>query len=121
MLRNRNTKIIATLGPSSSAPLKIHSLFQAGADISDDEAKRVYDGFSQTIKKELHPTLFHKRGTLNAARTGDEVNPEQRSSGTHFTIIQGKVFDDEGLGFVFDHMIVFLSIQFLSCSMMTTR
>ena len=33
MLRNRNTKIIATLGPSSSSPLKIHSLFQAGADI----------------------------------------------------------------------------------------
>ena len=33
MLRNRNTKIIATLGPSSSSPIKIHSLFQAGADI----------------------------------------------------------------------------------------
>ena len=33
MLRKRNTKIIATLGPSSSSPLKIHSLFQAGADI----------------------------------------------------------------------------------------
>ena len=33
MLRNRNTKIIATLGPSSSSPSMIHSLFMAGADI----------------------------------------------------------------------------------------
>ena len=51
MLRNRNTKIIATLGPSSSSPLKIHSLFQAGADIfrlnfshgsHEDHRKRVF-------------------------------------------------------------------------------
>ena len=51
MLRKRNTKIIATLGPSSSSPLKIHSLFQAGADIfrlnfshgnHDDHRKRVF-------------------------------------------------------------------------------
>ena len=32
MLRKRNTKIIATLGQVLS-PIKIHSLFQAGADI----------------------------------------------------------------------------------------
>ena len=51
MLRKRNTKIIATLGPSSSSPLKIHSLFQAGADIfrlnfshgnHEDHRKRVF-------------------------------------------------------------------------------
>jgi len=33
MRRNRNAKIIATLGPSSSAPDVIHSLFEAGADV----------------------------------------------------------------------------------------
>ena len=33
MLRNRNTKIIATLGPSSSSPFKNSLSFQAGADI----------------------------------------------------------------------------------------
>ena len=33
MLRDRNTKIIATLGPASSTPSAIDSLFSAGADI----------------------------------------------------------------------------------------
>jgi cyclophilin family peptidyl-prolyl cis-trans isomerase len=30
--------------------------------------------------------LPHKRGTLAAARTGDEVNPERQSSGSQFYI-----------------------------------
>ncbi len=43
------------------------------------------------------PQLFHQRGMLNAAREGDDTNPERKSSSTQFTIVTGGVFDDEGL------------------------
>ena len=49
---------------------------------------------SYTIPAEFVPELFHKRGALNAARTGEETNPLQASSGTQFTVIQGKVYTD---------------------------
>ena len=45
----------------------------------------------------LDEGLFHRRGVLAAAREGDDVNPEQRSSAMQFYIVWGKVFDDEGL------------------------
>lgn len=32
---------------------------------------------------------FHFKGTLAAARTGDQVNPEKKSSGSQFYIVQG--------------------------------
>lgn len=37
----------------------------------------------------LYPTHFHKRGALCAARTGDAINPDKRSSGSQFYIVQG--------------------------------
>lgn len=40
---------------------------------------------------------FHKRGALAAARTGDEVNPERKSSGSQFYIAWGKTFTDKQL------------------------
>jgi peptidyl-prolyl cis-trans isomerase B (cyclophilin B) len=40
------------------------------------------------------PTLFHKKGSLAAAR---DNNPEKASSGCQFYIVQGKVWDNEGL------------------------
>ena len=49
---------------------------------------------SYTIPAEFDPELFHKRGALNAARTGEEGNPLQASSGTQFTMVQGKLFTD---------------------------
>ncbi len=50
-----------------------------------------------TIPSEIHPSLFHKRGAINAARMGDNYNPNQASSGTQFTIIQGKTYTDSTL------------------------
>ena len=76
MLRNRNTKIIATLGPSSSAPLKIHSLFQAGADIfrlnfshgnHEDHRRRVF-----------HIRQYEKRLGRPIAILGDLQGPKIR-------------------------------------------
>jgi peptidyl-prolyl cis-trans isomerase B (cyclophilin B) len=54
-------------------------------------------GPGYTISAEFRPTLFHKRGALGAARTGDDVNPTRASSGSQWYIVQGKRFTDEGL------------------------
>ena len=53
-----------------------------------------------TIPAEFNPNFFHKRGVLAAARNGDEVNPEQASSGCQFYITQGKIFSDSLLSLV---------------------
>ena len=45
----------------------------------------------------LDEGIFHHRGVLAAAREGDDVNPEQRSSAMQFYIVWGRTFDDEGL------------------------
>ncbi len=45
----------------------------------------------------LDEGIFHRRGVLAAAREGDDVNPEQRSSAMQFYIVWGKTFDDESL------------------------
>jgi peptidylprolyl isomerase len=50
-----------------------------------------------TLPAEFNPALFHKKGALAAAREGNDVNPEMRSSGTQFYIVQGKKYSDEEL------------------------
>lgn len=42
----------------------------------------------------VYPAHFHKRGALAAARQGDQVNPERRSSGSQFYIVTGKTYND---------------------------
>lgn len=41
----------------------------------------------------VYPKYFHCRGALAAARQGDEVNPERRSSGSQFYIVTGKAYN----------------------------
>ena len=43
------------------------------------------------------PQLYHRRGALAAAREGDFVNPERKSSRTQFYIVWGRTFDDQTL------------------------
>jgi cyclophilin family peptidyl-prolyl cis-trans isomerase len=50
-----------------------------------------------TIPAEFNKKYFHKKGALAAAREGNEVNPDMRSSGTQFYIVQGVKFTDEEL------------------------
>lgn len=45
----------------------------------------------------VYPKHFHKKGALAAARTGDQVNPERRSSASQFYIVTGKVYNDSTL------------------------
>lgn len=51
-------------------------------------------GPDYTLEAEIQPALFHRRGTLAAARQGDEVNPERRSSGSQFYITWGQVYNE---------------------------
>lgn len=43
------------------------------------------------------PQYYHLRGMLNAAREGDDTNPERKSSSTQFTIVTGRTFTDAQL------------------------
>lgn len=51
-----------------------------------------------TVPAEFNPSLFHKRGALSAARLGDNVNPEKRSSGCQFYIVWGKKYSESQIG-----------------------
>lgn len=64
-------------------------LIQTGKDFPAEKA--------ELIPAEFRPGLFHKRGAVNAAREGDDVNPTQASANLHFTIVQGKVQTDSML------------------------
>lgn len=50
-----------------------------------------------TIPPEFTDSIIHKKGAIAAARMGDDVNPEKKSSGCQFYIVQGKVFTEEEL------------------------
>lgn len=54
-------------------------------------------GPDYTVPAEIKPSLFHKKGALAAARTGDAQNPERRSSGSQFYIVHGRTFTDAQL------------------------
>ncbi len=45
----------------------------------------------------VYPKLFHKKGALAAARQGDMSNPEKKSSGSQFYIVQGKKVNENAL------------------------
>lgn len=48
-----------------------------------------------TLEAEIvYPRHFHRKGALAAARLGDQVNPERRSSGSQFYIVTGTVYKE---------------------------
>jgi cyclophilin family peptidyl-prolyl cis-trans isomerase len=54
-------------------------------------------GPAYTIPAEFKTSLFHVKGSLAAARLGDNVNPEKKSSASQFYIVHGKTFSDKQL------------------------
>lgn len=51
-----------------------------------------------TVEAEIdYPRHYHKYGALAAARTGDQVNPERRSSGSQFYIVTGQKYSPQML------------------------
>lgn len=51
-------------------------------------------GPGYTIDAEIKEGLYHKRGALAAARLGDEINPERKSSGSQFYIVWGETYNE---------------------------
>lgn len=49
------------------------------------------------IPAELNQKIYHKKGTIAAAREGDDVNPKKESSGCQFYIVMGKKYDSLAL------------------------
>ncbi len=45
----------------------------------------------------VYPEHYHKRGALAAAREGDASNPERKSSGSQFYIVQGSIQTETAL------------------------
>ena len=62
---------------------------------ADGETQR--DMLDYTVAAEFVPEYYHKKGALAAARTGDAVNPEKRSSASQFYIVQGRTYTDAEL------------------------
>ena len=67
----------------------------------DPESKHATEGamlgngdVGYTVPAEFHPELIHKKGVLAAAR---DNNPEKRSSGCQFYLVEGKKFTDDEL------------------------
>lgn len=71
-------------------------MIQTGDPDSRNAAKGVMLGAGSpdyTLPAEIiYPEHYHKYGALAAARTGDDINPERRSSGSQFYIVTGKKY-----------------------------
>ncbi|MGZ5190217.1 MAG: peptidylprolyl isomerase, partial [Flavisolibacter sp.] len=63
--------------------------------IKDTSAAR--KDLDYTLPSEFRSSLFHRKGVLAAARTGDNVNPTKASSASQFYIVVGKIFTDTSL------------------------
>lgn len=53
--------------------------------------------YGKWLKAEFNSALIHKKGALAAAREGDDINPERKSSACQFYIVAGKVRTDSML------------------------
>lgn len=57
-------------------------------------------GPGYTIPAEFVDSLIHVKGALSAARTGDAVNPQKRSSGSQFYIVHGQPQSEQALAMI---------------------
>ncbi len=66
-----------------------------GGNVYEKEGSSETEG--DRIPAEFNKNLIHQKGALAAARQGDQVNPEKKSSGSQFYIVQGNVYTEEEL------------------------
>lgn len=77
-----------------------HFMIQAGDPHSKNARPAMRlgaTGVGYTLKAEILPQYFHKKGALAAARASDNVNPARESNGSHFYIIEGNLFSPADL------------------------
>lgn len=73
----------------------INEFMIQGGDPNSKDADPNNDGSGgpgYEVDAEISPKYYHKKGALAAARNGDDVNPQRRSSGSQFYIVHGKKF-----------------------------
>lgn len=77
-----------------------------------DNSKAGRGGPGYTLSAEILDKYKHKKGALAAARQGDRVNPERKSSGSQFYIVQNKKGSPhlDGAYTVFGEVIVGLEV-----------
>lgn len=73
----------------------------------DPDSKRAAAGMplgmggpGYTVPAEILPGLYHTKGTLAAARQGDQVNPTKASSGSQFYIVQGRTYQPQEMDMI---------------------
>lgn len=84
-------------------------MVQAG----DPDSKKAKSGqmlgggdLGYTVEAEIvYPRHYHKRGALAAARTGDQVNPQRRSSASQFYIVTGKKVTPAEMSMIESHSL----------------
>lgn len=62
-------------------------------------------GPGYTLPAEIIPGFIHKKGVLAAARNPDNINPEFRSNGSQFYIVEGNKLDSNQLAAIHQHRI----------------
>lgn len=50
-----------------------------------------------TLPAEIVPGIVHERGSIGAARLGESVNPERRSNGMVFYVVDGRTYAEDDL------------------------
>lgn len=73
----------------------IRDFMVQGGDVFTKEALPAEEW--PTLPAEIQPNHFHKKGAIAAARQGNGINPEKRSSGSQFYIVLGEVYSEEML------------------------
>lgn len=75
----------------------IENFMVQGGDVNQKKGLEEEERVNYTIDAEIHPDFWHVKGSLAAARQGDNVNPEKKSSGSKFYIIHGQKFMESDL------------------------
>ncbi|WP_340152801.1 peptidylprolyl isomerase [uncultured Marivirga sp.] len=75
----------------------IENFMVQGGDVNQKEGLEEEDKIKYTIDAEIVPDFWHVKGALAAARQGDQVNPEKKSSGSQFYIVHGQTFEESDL------------------------
>lgn len=64
---------------------------------ADSAARLGEGGPGYKLEAEIVDSLYHKKGALAAARQGDRQNPEKKSSGSQFYIVDGRTYEKKEL------------------------
>ncbi|MBV6646587.1 MAG: peptidylprolyl isomerase [Cyclobacteriaceae bacterium] len=73
----------------------IENFMIQGGDVYEKQEKQ--ENPSDLIPAEIVDQFWHVKGALAAARQGDQVNPEKKSSSCQFYIVHGKQFSEAEL------------------------